>query len=296
MTARFRRSRDPAIPSRRTRGHPPTGGAEPPFAFFTCAVQPSRQPVTHLHRHGGVEIGFCHAGRGVLLVEGRVLPYAAPCVALIAAEDWHFHHSAPGTISDWTFAFVDPARLLAPGDPGIAIAATLRGPRFPHVCGPDQPALIAIGEALAELCRRRGVSRDDAFTAGARGLVSALIAEASRLTGRDGARGAVGQAARERLLPALRLIAASHGEALPVPRLARAAGLAPSAFRVAFARAFGVGPKAYVTRFRLEKAAAALDADPRARVLDVALDCGFASLSAFNRQYRALFQRAPRRG
>jgi AraC-like DNA-binding protein len=265
----------------------------PAFSYLCCAVRPARHPLNHLHRHGELEIGYCHAGSGVLLVEGRMFHYGPGSVALIAAGDHHFHHSAPGTTSDWTFVFVDPPRLLGALTPALG-AGDLRGARFPHLLEARlHPQLTGIARLLAESCRRDGARADSAFDQEVRGLVQALLAQAHRLPGRE-PRHARQAHARERLGPALDLIAERHAEALAVARLARAVGLRASAFRAAFSAAFGCGPKAYLIRFRLQRAAAALVADREARILSIALDCGFATLSSFNRHFRAQFSCTPR--
>ncbi|MBA3710043.1 MAG: AraC family ligand binding domain-containing protein, partial [Planctomycetes bacterium] len=151
----------------------------PPFSFLCCHVQPALHPLNHLHRHGELEVGYCHTGTGVLLVEGRMFAYRPGSVALIAAEDFHFHHSAPGTTSDWTFLFVDPLRLLGPhdGDAASISAHDLRGPAFPHLLErAAHPQVSAIAALIADACRRHGARRDAEFAQEVRGLVLALLA------------------------------------------------------------------------------------------------------------------------
>ena len=62
----------------------------------------------------------------------------------------------------------------------------------------------------------------------------------------------------------------------------------------AFRRLVGETPKAYTQRLRLDRAAARL-ATGTDRVLDIALDCGFASHEVFSRAFRRRFGRSPER-
>jgi AraC-like DNA-binding protein len=100
--------------------------------------------------------------------------------------------------------------------------------------------------------------------------------------------------AEARVSRAVRLIDRCQGSALTGRQLARAAGLSPYHFLRTFERVTGLTPHQYVRRARLRAAAVRLIAEP-ARVLDVALDCGFGDVSNFNRAFRAEFGASPRR-
>jgi AraC family transcriptional regulator len=81
--------------------------------------------------------------------------------------------------------------------------------------------------------------------------------------------------------------------ALTLGSLAREAGLSPYHFLRTFECLTGVTPHKYVLRARLREAAMRLAAEP-ARVLDIALDCGFGDVSNFNHAFRAEFGVSPR--
>ena len=79
---------------------------------------------------------------------------------------------------------------------------------------------------------------------------------------------------------------------VPLAALARATGGSRSQVQRGFARLAGESPKAYALRLRLEHAAAQLAASD-ARVLDIALDRGFASHEVFTRAFTRHFGRTP---
>jgi AraC family transcriptional regulator len=79
---------------------------------------------------------------------------------------------------------------------------------------------------------------------------------------------------------------------LTLGSLAQKAGLSPYHFLRTFQHLTGMTPHQYIIRARLREAAMRLLAR-EAKVLDIALDCGFHDLSNFNRAFRAEFGLTP---
>jgi AraC family transcriptional regulator len=96
-----------------------------------------------------------------------------------------------------------------------------------------------------------------------------------------------------RVTRTVRMIERHPDAGLTLGSLAREAGLSPYHFLRTFERLTGVTPHKYVLRARLREAAMRLSAEP-ARVLDIALDCGFGDVSNFNHAFRAEFGVSPR--
>jgi transcriptional regulator GlxA family with amidase domain len=103
----------------------------------------------------------------------------------------------------------------------------------------------------------------------------------------------VPRAALARVIDTLERIDDAPDAALGLQALAEHAGLSPYHFLRTFERATGVTPHQYVLRARLRMAAQRL-ADMPDKIVDIALACGFADLSNFNRAFRAEFGVAPR--
>lgn len=86
-----------------------------------------------------------------------------------------------------------------------------------------------------------------------------------------------------------------HPEArLALGDLAKEVALSPFHFLRLFEKLTGVTPHQYILRTRLREAAVRLAAEPEAKILDIALDCGFGDLSNFNRAFRAELGISPR--
>jgi AraC family transcriptional regulator len=82
-------------------------------------------------------------------------------------------------------------------------------------------------------------------------------------------------------------------EPLDGARLAEVAGLSRFHFHRQFARAFGLGVRGYIEEVRLRRAAFRLAFRPDQRILDIALDSGFASHEAFGRAFKRAFGQTP---
>jgi AraC family transcriptional regulator len=95
-----------------------------------------------------------------------------------------------------------------------------------------------------------------------------------------------------RVTRSVRAIERSPDGALGLGALAREARLSPYHFLRTFERVTGVTPHQYVMRARLREAAIRLVAEP-AKVLDLALDCGFPDVSNFNHAFRREFGVSP---
>ncbi|MBA3709368.1 MAG: helix-turn-helix transcriptional regulator [Planctomycetes bacterium] len=261
------------------------------FPFWPTMHVQKDEPITTLHQHDGIEIGYCFSGSGIFVVEDKVMPFSAGCATVINERELHLAQSTPGTESRWAFLYFDPARLVgATEEPLLLASSDLCGRDFPNVLTPDaQPAICALVRGLAEEARTPG----DGHRSAIRGLVLALMAQLHRLPGRRAIDSLERAPSLERLAPALAYIGSHYAEAVGIPALARVCAMSGTHFRRSFHAAMGQSPKEYLTRFRVQKAAALLR-DPRHSVLDVSLSSGFQSLSAFNRHFRAHMKASPR--
>jgi AraC-like DNA-binding protein len=120
--------------------------------------------------------------------------------------------------------------------------------------------------------------------------VAALAAQLARgvLSGPSPSTNAV-----ERVTRAVRMIDSATDADFTLASLAREAGLSRYHFLRVFERLTALTPHQYLIRARLREAAIRLVTEP-ARVIDIALGCGFGDVSNFNRAFRAEFGASPR--
>jgi AraC-like DNA-binding protein len=282
MTAQKRASSRRAVPTLPAPVRLPAD-----FPFLRFAQEHPDRPITTLHRHDRLELGFCHAGSGIFQVEDRQLPFAAGCATVIGPGGRHLAQSTPGTTSRWTWIYLDPPALISSLD-----ERDLLDPA--PFSGPDWPTVFASGDGIAALIGQLAVPEDGpGARTEVRGLVQVLLARLHRLPGRD--REAGRRSRTTRIAGAVDLVARRWRDAIGSADLAAAAGLSPAQLRRHFTAATGAGPLRFLIRHRLQQAARILREDPAAGILDTALACGFGSLAAFDRHFRAEFGSSPRR-
>jgi len=260
---------------------------------FPCVGGPHVQgdrPITCLHRHDCLEIGYCHEGAGVFVVADKILPYAAGDAIVITDREDHLARSAVGTRSRWTFLYLDPARLVrgVADDRESLDCAPLAGPRFRNLFRPvDAPEIT---ETILSLVREMEGGRPG-HRAAVRGLAWALLARLHRFAPRT-APAPRSREAAGRIAPALQHLAAHYQDPVRMTELARLCHTSPASLRRWFLAAAGCSPQQYLARLRIQMAAALL-ADGAEGVLSISLAVGYPTLSSFNRKFKALMGATP---
>lgn len=79
---------------------------------------------------------------------------------------------------------------------------------------------------------------------------------------------------------------------LSINEYAHFCGMSISTFKRKFNEVFKDSPKKYITKMKLEKASKLLKS-PEHRISDIAYDCGFESISTFNRSFKGHFGKSP---
>ena len=152
---------------------------------------------------------------------------------------------------------------------------------------PSRALAPFVAAASTGVVRRADLAWDELAFA----LAAHVLRDATRLPAKDTR--AVPPATLDRVMQVLRLIDDAPDGDLSVEGLAWRAGLSPYHFLRTFELATGTTPHQYVLRLRLRAAAQRL-ADQPAKIIDVALECGFDDVSNFNRAFRKEFGASPR--
>jgi len=258
----------------------PIGGGEP-------HVQQD-QPITWLHVHDCLELGYCFSGSGVFMVGEKILPFRAGDVSIINHTEPHLARSAPGTASQWTWIYLDPLRLMPAGMEMAMLDPTpLAGPSFGNLKHEsDHPALSRVVLRMIEELR----GRPRGFEAVLRSLTVELMTLLHRITPASDVQTAPGY---DRLAPAMQYLAQRYTDPIDIALLARRCHLSDPHFRRLFHRSIGRGPREYWHDLRMRMAASLLKTTTRS-VLTISQDVGFDTLSSFNRVFRATFGTNPR--
>ncbi len=250
-------------------------------------------PITWLHRHDCLELGYCLDGAGVFIVGDKVLPFRSGDISVITPEEVHLAQSVPGTKSRWAWIYLDPFRLLRlVGRDNASLALEgLAGRRFCNLISPERDPLLGtlVQELVAEL---RAGGRHSSVAV--RGLVAVVMARLQRLSAsRRGTMLPGLEAAMRRVSPALDLMAEHYAEKPDVRRWARQCHVSVTHFRRLFRQALGKAPHAYLTELRVLMAGSRLQSSDE-KVIRIADEAGFPALSSFNRAFRRVMKMTPR--
>ena len=262
---------------------------------FTFDEQGDR-PIMCLHRHDCLEIGYCYDGAGIFVIGNKVLPFRTGDVSVITPAEVHLAQSVPGTRSHWAWIYLDPFRLLrVVGKETSSLAMShLTGRRFHNLIPPQRDSLVGtlVRELVTEL---REQPRD--YRTAVKGLVSSLLVRLQRLApsrAQADASVVMGiEPAMRRVAPALDLMAESYAHPADVRAWARRCHVSVTHFRRLFRKALGKSPHQYLIELRVLMAASRLQATD-GKVVNIAHEAGFSTLSSFNRSFRRVMNGTPR--
>jgi AraC family transcriptional activator of mtrCDE len=172
---------------------------------------------------------------------------------------------------------VDPSRLC--------------GPSFPNVFSPDRHPLLC--DLIRRFFDEIWASRPHRELR-VRAIVLEIMVELSRLKGLQSPLPQErGRSAAERIAPSLDHIAANYSRQLRVGELSERCALGATQFRKLFTVTTGKSPQRYLAEMRVGMASAMLAGSSKP-IGRIAAECGFATLSSFNRAFRAVTRTTPR--
>ena len=237
----------------------------PPFGCEYSRYIQAYRTQEEMHYHNYPEFGICLAGNGIFFVRDRIYPFSAGCVTYFPAGMLHIAQSPADHKSTWLYLWQDMEHhnIILPAQEIIT---------YDKDCA-------ALTEILYRCAKRADALETDYYNS----LFDTLIRRLQLCeTGSDSISEV---AAREKILPAIRMIAEQYTEELPVSHLALACGMSESVFRRVFRQAIGQSPANYLVSVRILMAKNLL-LNTDEPILSIALSCGFPVLSTFNRQFR----------
>jgi AraC-like DNA-binding protein len=271
-----------------------------PFIFnpaFPVAGGPhalTDKPITVLHQHNSLEIGYCHHGAGIFVIEDKVLPFRTGDISIISEAEMHLAQSAVGTVSHWTFINIDPQTLVpTPADERwLLITEPFHGADFRNILSLDQhPRIVfSIKTIIDEM-----LTQPPGYQSAIRAQVWTLMLELHRMSGTASTRwtGDVINSRVSSIARALEVIATGYSQTLRMEELAAACYCSVTHFRRQFTAAMGQSPQSYLTKFRLQMATTLLKNTTQS-IAEIAGAVGFTTLSSFNRHFKSLIGISPR--
>lgn len=241
--------------------------------------------ISSLHIHDYAEIGYCEDGTGIFVINNRIYQFHTGEVLFLPPSVPHFARSSPNSISHWAWIYVDFDKIIA----DQKILQRLYGNNIRYRCN-SAPVAAAVS-SLLELYQEPETPANQLRK---KAKILELAAELSDLPGNTDTPAVANQDALQRIQKAINYMANHYGEKISLPKLARNCGLSMTHFRRLFIAATGFRPQQYLNHLRIGVAKSELGRSSRS-ILEISLDCGFPTISSFNRQFLKLTGVTPSR-
>ncbi len=260
----------------------------------------SDQKSERLHFHNCLEIGLCHSDTGRMEFYERSLPFEAGDMTVVPRNVPHTTYSSSGTKSRWSYLFFDPKGLLGPYLPAGWTNFDLLSYHFPNYRylfkKEDYPEM----HALLTLIFRELSGEEEGQRQAVTGLILALFLQIYRAQNRLNHQQPEGEGPADEALirktveiaPALEFIEEHYDEAFTVDDLAAICSWSPTHFRRLFTETMGLAPLDYINNTRIMKSCYALCSSDK-NIGEIAEAVGFGSVSAYNRNFRRVFDLSP---
>lgn len=242
------------------------------------------------HVHNLMEVGVCRAGEGVLALDGRETAYEAGMVTVIPAGC--VHRAAGGKKELWELFYLDPVLVLSALYPDNTLPLweklAAAGRRALLLRPEEAPALTATAAAIL----REMAGSGPYYREIVRNLVTVFLLQLIRLN-EDAPAGEEPEApCLSQIRPAILYIRDHYRESLRASELAARCSLSETHFRRLFAESLNMPPMDYLNLVRVRRACELMDRKDFPMEL-VAAECGFASISAFNRNFKKFMRISP---
>ncbi|MBN1556479.1 MAG: helix-turn-helix transcriptional regulator [Phycisphaerae bacterium] len=247
------------------------------------------------HVHDCFEIGYCHEGTGIFVIENKIFSFRPGDAVIINHREIHIMKSSRSDeVTVWNFLNLDPAALLS-GHIGLHEKCL----ETESLCGASFENLIRsetspeIGHTILEIINEIK-EEPDGYRSRVRALVWSLMVQLHRRGGAASVEGPVPQRRKiSRISSAVEHILENYSTPIEMTTLAGLCHMSVSNFRKVFHAAMGCSPQEYIRNIRL-KAAASLLQNTTKPVIEIALTTGYPTLSNFNRQFQKTHGTCPR--
>lgn len=264
----------------------------PVIALLGSTWTSTSEPVTRMHFHNCLEIGYLYEGVGQLYVDDKIIPVHAPCITVVPPNVPHYNRSVEGSLCHWNWLYTDPIQLLPHLSPRLSNALNqYQRTLADEACAipaEDNPKLhtlirMIIDEIGGTQPHYQDITRE---------LFFALFLMLLRLQPPE----AAGQRYVNRRMgaiePAISYIAENYMSDISIEELSQLCHLSTSHFRRLFKQVLGWAPQEYLQIIRVDRACALLyNCD--LSVTEIGANVGYPSPSSFSRQFKRLYGMSP---
>lgn len=248
-----------------------------------------------LHAHDALEINMIKAGTGYYIINGAIHEFQAGDIILIHSGALHCAYERENLLMQvMTF---DAAWFMGNqrSDPEILSPFKEMGTYFTPILDRSNPHLPALRELLLAMQEEQEAARPSYMSVVYAYMLQFFvqIRRHFRQENVQPAANAVSLAQLDKIRLVIRAMEERYAHAWTLEELASLAYLSPSRFSDIFRRTVGVSPLTYLIQIRLEHAYNLLETSDL-KIVDIAMECGFRTLSNFNRLFKRHIGDEPR--
>lgn len=234
------------------------------------------------HFHNLMEIGYCHHGKGKMLINNCEYEYGSGTFTIIPKFLLHDTISDIGEKNYWEYLFIDAEEFM-----GKCFLQNFKGENIledvdnNYICSnkDDMPDLAGTIEAIIDEFR----DREQFYKERANALIISLFLIYARRFKPQTINDDVLKN-RRAIVTVLEYINNRYGDNITVASLAKRCSMSEPYFRKMFKSVVGKTPLEHINMVRIQKACNLLLSDEET-IINVALRCGYSSVSTFNRNF-----------
>ncbi|GEM_PF-2940803 len=254
------------------------------FPIFMFAHSVSEEPISNLHAHNVLELGICLKGHGIFIIDNDISPYDSGDIILIHPGVYHRAKSGAGVDDLWYFIYFNPEDWTEYWMPEHVN-------RLVHYF--EDHVVFSLVNVLVEEIKSKRADREYIIA----GLINSILVRIKRIEKKEAEKGigSTGQNFKtdSRITKAIDILLNCGTESCEISELAQSCNLSESRFRHLFKKLVGTSPKSFQIKIRINTAINLIKSGER-KMVDIAYECGFESVSSFNRHFRQETGMSPR--
>ncbi len=237
-----------------------------------------------LHAHNCIEIGICLSGSGIWHINGSTIPFSGPTFSLIMPGVWHSAHTTGLKGSTWNFLYLKDSDLLLNSFlNGESMINILKNKSFIGT-KKNEPVMFDLIESLINISAKEMENKEKIQS---NILKSLLLIKCSEID-----EGEQKKKDLTSILPAINYINKHYSEKIDLKYMANLCFCSISSLRRYFIDATGLSPYQYIESVRLNISRDMLKEEKK--ILYIALECGYPSISCFNKQFKKTYGLTPK--
>ncbi|MCI2068093.1 MAG: AraC family transcriptional regulator [Bacilli bacterium] len=246
-----------------------------------------------LHYHNFLELGYCEHGSGIFIIDGKPVAFNGRCTSIIYPGQIHIAKSTAENKSLWHFLYVDVEKLFYSYP--ASFIKTIKAMSNQNY---NFPCLIPFEEnrelyRLTEAIMDEAAKKNPGFLEAIQGMIYSLLTIHGRymipkgqeeINNRNFLFGEMGNV--------INFINTNYMKNISIADLAKVGCTSRASLQRKLTEFIGKSPMQYIHELRLNQAAIMLQ-DPNIRIIDIANDVGYHTLSCFNRKFLDYYKMSP---